>query len=200
MDIVLRWMDQSAAIKKVILAVGYMADKIISRYENANAFSFSIAFSVEEQLLGTGGAIKKALRCSDADHVFALNGDSYVELDLNAMFSAHLQKKADMTIALKEVPDAGRYGRVVMGSGNRLMSFEEKKDGLSGGYINAGVYLIRRSLFENVEDEKSISLERELLPGFLNRPVYGFITSGKFIDIGIPETYKISGDYLRGDT
>ncbi len=197
LDILLNRLNRSGLVGKVILAVGYMAEKIIDYYNDSGTFNFNIVFSVEKELLGTGGAIKKAMMYSGSDDVFVFNGDSYVDVDLEDMFAAHTAKNAAMTLVVKEVPDAGRYGRVLMDSSGRVTSFEEKKDDLQGGYVNAGTYLLRRGLFDGVEGEKVISLEKELLPSFLGEAVYGFVSHGKFIDIGIPETYFLSGEYLK---
>jgi NDP-sugar pyrophosphorylase family protein len=198
LDILLHLLDRSGKIGKVILAVGYMADKIIERYRDSDAFRFRIAFSVETDLLGTGGAVKKALGYSETGNVLVLNGDSYVEVDLEELFAAHSARNAALTVVVKEVPDAGRYGRVLIDAGGRVVSFEEKKVAPGSGYVNAGVYLLNRILFERVEEEKVFSLEKDLLPAILGEAVYGFVSQGKFIDIGIPETYFMSGDYLKG--
>jgi D-glycero-alpha-D-manno-heptose 1-phosphate guanylyltransferase len=197
LDILLHRLNRSGKISKVILAVGYMADKIIEHYRDSRTFNFSIAFSVETELLGTGGAIKKALGYSETDDILVMNGDSYVDVNFEELFAAHRARNAAMTIVVKEAPDAGRYGRVLIDADGRVASFEEKKADRSGGYINAGVYLLNRNLFEGVATERVLSLEKDLLPVFLGGPVYGFISHGKFIDIGIPETYTMSGDYLK---
>lgn len=198
LDILLRHLDQSGIISKVILAVGYRAEKVIEYYQNCRTFSFSIVFSVETELLGTGGAIRKAMGYAETDDILVLNGDSYVDVNLEEISAAHQAKKAAMTVVVKEVPDASRYGRVLLDSDGRLVAFEEKKNEPAGGYVNAGVYLFNRNLVSGVAEDRVLSWEKDLLPGFLSKSVYGFISQGKFIDIGIPETYKMSGDYLKG--
>lgn len=198
LDILLHHLNQSGIIGKVILAVGYKADKIIEHYENSRTENFNIVFSVETELLGTGGAIRKAIGYSETEAILVMNGDSYVEVNLEKMFAAHRAKKAVMTVVIKEVPDASRYGKVVLDADGRVVTFEEKKNDPVAGYINAGVYLFNRNLLNEVAEERVLSWEKDLLPGFLRESVYGFISRGRFIDIGIPETYEISGDYLKG--
>ncbi len=198
LDILLHHLHKSGMIGKVILAIGYKAEKIIEHYKNSTTFNFSIVFSVETELLGTGGAIKKALGYSETDNVLVMNGDSYVDVNLEEMSAAHRTKKTAMTVVIKEVPDASRYGRVVIDADGRVVAFEEKKSDLAGGYVNAGVYLFNRNLVNGVAEDQVLSWEKDLLPFFLGESVYGFISRGRFIDIGIPETYKISGEYLQG--
>jgi D-glycero-alpha-D-manno-heptose 1-phosphate guanylyltransferase len=198
LDILLYHLHKSGMIGKVILAVGYMAEKVIEYCRNSRTFSFSIVFSVETELLGTGGAIRKAIGYSDTETIFVMNGDSYVDVNLEAMAAAHRAKKAAMTMVIKEVPNVSRYGRVLLDTNGRLVAFEEKKNDPASGYINTGVYLFNRNLVNGVAEDRVLSWEKDLLPGFLSESVYGFLSQGKFIDIGIPETYKMSGDYLKG--
>ncbi len=197
LDIILSSLSKCESIGRVVIAVGYMADKIIERYKDASGYNFEILFSVEEKLLGTGGAIKKVLPKTETGNVLVLNGDSYMETDFHVMAEKHIKTGASMTMALREVEDVSRYGSVKLDSDNRIVSFEEKTPEPSKGYINAGMYLIQSRLFDDVRGDNVISLEKELLPLFLKEGVYGHISSGKFIDIGIPETYKIADKYLK---
>lgn len=197
LDIILSALSKWECIEKVVIAVGYMADKIIERYKDTSRYNFKILFSVEEELLGTGGAIKKVLPQTETDNVLVLNGDSYVETDLYDLEKKHMGVSASMSIVLREVENASRYGRVKLNGENRIVCFEEKTPGPSKGYINAGMYLIKRKLFDEVENNIVISLEKELLPVFIRKRVYGYISYGKFIDIGIPETYKYADKYLK---
>ncbi len=198
LDILLGHLHRSGGIRTVVLAVGYLADKVIKHYRNgATRFHFPVLFSVEATPLGTGGAIRKALGLTETETILVMNGDSYVDVDLEAMAAAHKAKRAAVTIVVKNVPDASRYGTVLMGGDGRLIAFEEKKEKSSGGYINAGVYLLGRELVTEVEEDAVISWERDMLPRFLDKPVYGFVSQGKFIDIGIPETYRAAGEYFK---
>ena len=197
LDLILSLLNKCGSIERVILAVGYMADKIIERYEDSSEYSFEILFSVEKKLLGTGGAIKNALKYTETDNVLVLNGDSYVEVDLYDFLKKHLQTNANMTIVLKELENSNRYGSVKIDEDNKITRFEEKKTGLSKGLINAGVYMIRKTLFDSIKEQTVISLEKELLPVFIKKDVFGYIGKGKFVDIGIPETYKIADKYLQ---
>lgn len=191
LDILLDYLGKWQFIGKVVLAVGYMSEKIIREYAERG-----VEFSVEEELLGTGGAIKKALKQTETENVLVLNGDSFVEADLRDLMEKHIAYGASMTIVLAEVKDSGRYGLVRVDDDNRVVSFEEKGMG-RGGHVNAGMYVFRRGLFDDVSEGRAISLETELLPRFLDKGVYGYPCSGKFIDIGIPETYGIAESYLK---
>lgn len=198
LDIILNSLNKwDYCIRSVIIAVGYMADKIVKEYSDRSGYNFKILFSEEKELLCTGGAIKKALRYTKADDILVLNGDSYLDVDIEELIKAHRRNNAVMTMVLKEVENANRYGRVKIGSDYRIIYFEEKNPKQEGGYINAGMYIFKRELFDDIEENKVVSLEKELLPVFIKKGVYGYITHGKFIDIGVPETYKIADKYLK---
>ena len=197
LDINMGFLNKWSRIQKVVIAVGYMADKIIKEYTDRHEYHFEIFFSEEKELLGTGGAIKKALRYTETKNILALNGDSFVDVNIEDLVRTHRGKKASMTVVLKEVGNTVRYGKVNINDEQRITSFEEKKPEQGSGYINAGVYIFNRELFGNIKENKIISLEKELLPIFLGKAVYGYICHGKFIDIGIPETYEKASTYLR---
>lgn len=196
LDISLSFLNKWDCIDRVIIAVGYMAHKIISEYQNSNNYNFKIFFSEEKELLGTGGAIKKALKYAETDNVLALNGDTYIDVNLKDFIEFHKSKNADMTIVLKEVENANRYGLVKIDDNKKVIFFREKQPASERGYINAGMYVFERRLFDSIEDGKFLSLEKELLPLFLKKKIYGYVSKGKFIDIGIPETYIAANSYL----
>lgn len=198
LDHILYFLEESNAVKSVTLAVGHMADQILGQYTGNKGYSFEILFSREETLLGTGGAINRALRYATTDSVMVLNGDSYVDADLNDVVAFHREKNASMTIIVKKIKNPGRYGLVRFDDNHRITSFNEKQTSATEGYINTGIYLLKRQIFNNIEESKVLSLEKELMPLFIHSGgVYAFATHGKFIDIGVPETYLIAEEFFK---
>jgi len=197
LDIILAFINRYISIKKVILAVGYKSEMIIKRYKNCQQYGFDILFSQERQLLGTGGAIKKALAISDTEQVLVMNGDTFVEIDIGDLVRLHKKNNASITIALKETDDAARYGSVQIDDNKRVVFFGEKEAGNVRGLINAGVYLINKGLFDNVESGRVFSFEKEMLPELVGGNVYGYVVHGRFIDIGVPSTYDMAQEYLK---
>jgi D-glycero-alpha-D-manno-heptose 1-phosphate guanylyltransferase len=198
LDYILDFLNESGLAKSVILTVGYMAEQIVEKYSSRREYDFEFRFSKEETLLGTGGAIKKALRCSTTDDVMVLNGDSYADVHVKDVISFHREKSASMTIVVKRIGNPDKYGLVEFNNDQRITSFNEKLTGATEGHINAGIYLFKREIFNGVEEDRAISLERELMPFFINNHgVYAFATGGKFIDIGTPETYLIAEEFFK---
>jgi D-glycero-alpha-D-manno-heptose 1-phosphate guanylyltransferase len=190
LDILLSQLNSYPGIKNVILAVGYKSEIIINRYQNPTAYNFKILFSEEKKLLGTGGAIKRALSLVNTENVLVLNGDSHIGFGIKNLMNFHKANEASITIVLKEIYDANRYGSVKVDDQQKILLFEEKNISNHTGLINAGVYLIKRSLFDSIDKDREISFEREVLPNLIKDSAYGYVTDGKFIDIGIPDDYK----------
>lgn len=198
LDYILDLLDESHLVRNVILAVGHMADQILKQYAGRDSYSFKIIFSREETLLGTGGALKKALQYTTTGSVMVLNGDSYVDICLNDVIVFHREQNASITVIAKKIDNPDRYGLVAFDDNHTITSFDEKRENAGGGYINTGIYLFERGIFDHVEEYKVISLEKELLPLFIqNGGVYAFTTDGKFIDIGIPETYVAAEKFFQ---
>ena len=180
---------RSQGIDDVILGTGYMADKIEDYFGSGRKFAVRIRYSREDEPLGTGGALKMA-ESVISDPVLVLNGDSYVEWSLVSMLELLTDKGADLVIVVQEVPDVTRYGSVRLDHDGRVTQFVEKGAAAGPGLINAGVYLVRKQIVRELPAATAISLEREVFPRLLDRGVYGLISTGLFIDIGIPEDLK----------
>jgi len=176
---------RSHRIGEVILGTGYMAEKIESYFGSGNKFGLNIRYSREHEPLGTGGALKLA-ESLISDPVLVLNGDSYVEWSLVPMLELFTVKNADIVVVLQAVADVTRYGSVALDQDGRVTQFVEKGDAAGPGLINAGVYLLRKQIVRDLPTGTAISLEREVFPQ-LDRGVYGLISTGLFIDIGIPD-------------
>jgi D-glycero-alpha-D-manno-heptose 1-phosphate guanylyltransferase len=175
-------------IRKVILSVAYRKDQIISYFDDRYC-PLKIEYAIENQPLGTGGAVKLALDYCNQDDVFVLNGDTYFIPDLQSIEKLHFQSKADITIAVKQLPKTGRYGLVQTDMDGRITDFR-KRDSLAGsGWINGGIYLLKKKIFDDFPKGK-FSLEKDVFKENCSRfKMKAFQTDADFLDIGIPEDY-----------
>jgi D-glycero-alpha-D-manno-heptose 1-phosphate guanylyltransferase len=170
-----------------ILAVGYRHQAIRAHFGDAYR-SLALLYSVEQEPLGTGGAIRLACTQVTTDEVFVLNGDTYLELDFQAMLDAHRRAGTELSLAVCQVPDVARYGALEVSEGI-VRGFREK--GWSGpGWINGGVYLFEPALRQRFPSRGAFSFEQALLvPEARSIRPLAFPTTGLFIDIGIPDDY-----------
>ena len=184
LELILR-MLRAEGIQEVILGTGHMAEQIEGYFENGRGLDLSIRYSREDEPLGTGGALKLAEKLL-SDPVVVLNGDSYVEWRLGSLRRLFDEKDAALVMVLQAVPDVSRYGSVTIDSDGRVVEFVEKGTRTGAGLINAGVYLLRKKIVSGLSAGRAVSLEKDVFPELLSGKVYGFVSDGLFIDIGIP--------------
>ena len=175
-------------ISKVVLSVGYRKDHIISYFGNIYK-SINIDYAIEEEPLGTGGALKLAFGYCTQDQSFVINGDTYFRPDLKSMAKMHIQSKADITIAAKYLRETGRYGLVQFDKDGRITDFREKEPSSGNGWINGGIYLIKKEIFDHFP-KQIFSLENDVFKvSCSSLKMQAFKTDFDFLDMGIPEDY-----------
>ncbi len=181
--------------KLVVLSLGFMSDKIIQNFGD-NYQGMHLVYEVELQPLGTGGAIRAALTQCQADHVFIFNGDTYLDLEVDALEQLWQQSQSP-AIVVREVADTERFGRVEIHEG-RINAFLEK--GVTGlGLINAGCYVLPKNALDDFPLGQTFSLETEFFIKQLQDIRFnGFVTQGRFIDIGVPDDYALAQTELAG--
>lgn len=187
---------QDAGVSEVVLCTGYMAGLVEETFGPTYG-RMNIRYSRELTPLGTGGALRAAMSQIKTDSVLVMNGDSFCEVDLQALASAHQARQAKATMLLTEVQDTQRFGQVRLDAGGRLLAFEEKGTHSGPGWINAGVYLLDRRLLETIPQNDAVSLEKEIFPGWIGRGLYGHPVRGRFLDIGTPQSFAEAEAFFR---
>lgn len=170
---------------EILLLAGYLADQLHRLAANAKDLNCRIDCLCEPAPAGTAGALLHA-REHLQEKFLLLNGDSF--FDINYLDLPLLDKEAKRSlgaVALREMPDTGRYGRVILDR-TSILDFAEKQSAGGPGLINGGIYWLDRAIIEWI-DKTPASLESDVLPqlakaGLLKGKNYG----GAFIDIGIP--------------
>jgi NDP-sugar pyrophosphorylase family protein len=179
-------------ITDVVLCVGYRRSQIQSHFHKGTKWGLQLRYSVEEKLLGNAGAVKIAARMIDATALFVFNGDSFLDLDVQAMLEFHHSRKALATLALVALPRANRNGPILTNERGEITAFREKNedsiDSANGKYlINAGAYLLSRQFIDLIPDGRPVSMEKDMFPMLIGSGLYGFFTQGCFFDIGVPD-------------
>lgn len=174
---------------KVILSVGYLHEKI-EEYFGHQYKSLEIDYAVETEPLGTGGGIAYAMSKCSSDNVLVINGDTMFKVNLTEFEQFFTEKRCLLSIVLREVEDVSRYGSVTIGNNNMIILFSEKGISAGHGFINGGIYMINRALFDKYPQPKKFSFEKDLMEKYYTRELfYAMPSDGYFIDIGIPEDY-----------
>ena len=194
LDLLIAYLKQQGA-KRIILSTGYKAD-VIEKHCRGRFDGITIAFSREEQPLGTGGAVKKSCALVQSKNFFVLNGDSFCPLDFKKMLARHQKNNALASLAVSKVEKQKDYGTITLDERARIAAFAEKVSGHAPGYVNAGVYCFRREIDKFMPKEDKFSIERDFFPKLVGHDFYGFVVKEKFIDIGTPVRYKQAGKYF----
>lgn len=176
-------------VTEVIFAVGYKGSMVEEYFQDGSRWGIKTSYAYEEELLGTAGAIKNAGKAVTGERFLVLNADTFYQLDYRRLNTLSEERNLDMALVLREVPDVSRYGQAVLKDG-WLASFDEKTEEKRSGTINGGVYLLSRTLLDDIPEGK-VSLEHDMIPKWLSqgKKLGGFVNDGYFIDIGIPEDY-----------
>ena len=179
--------------ERFILCVSYLKDSIKNHFKD-NFLGIPVVYSEENEPRGTGGAIKQAFDLFKMDDALVLNGDSYISADYADFINKNQNEK--LAIMLKQVDNANRYGRVEV-KDNRIVKFCEKEAIIQPGLINAGIYKVNKSLFNNNLPQK-FSFEKDVLEPMIPnlRPRY-MVANDYFIDIGLPESYAMAQQELK---
>lgn len=187
LDYIFQYLSQYN-ISKIILSIGYKQE-IVENYFKTFYKDINIEYSREEKPLGTGGAIKKALAKTQEKNILVLNGDTFFQIDIDSLFEEHTSRQAQITLSLKKMYNFDRYGSVVI-ENQKVKRFEEKKH-CESGYINTGIYIIQRDIFDNFSIPEEFAFEEFLSSNIYNLKVYGkAFDDAYFIDIGVPQDYE----------
>ena len=174
-------------ITSVVLSVGHQWETIES-YFGLNFDGIDLKYSIESEPLGTGGAIKKSINLISDDLVFIVNGDTFYDFDFSQMME-NFQDDSQLMLSLKLMHEFDRYGCVEVDDHGCVIAFKEKRFKKSG-YINGGVYLVKKSLFKGFNLPQKFSFEEFMENNFLILKAHAKVFDGYFIDIGVPEDFK----------
>lgn len=185
---------RSQGIRRLVMCTGHLADQVEREFNDGHKWDVAIAYSKEPRPLGTAGAVKFAEGyLKQASDFLVMNGDSFLELDFHELIRFHREHDGLISMAVRRVPDATRYGTVQLNTQNRVLGFREKMGAPVPGIVNGGVYVFKRAILQHIPAGPA-SLEKDVFPWLLEHGVYALEQHGMFIDIGTPE------DYARAQT
>lgn len=193
-------------VDEIIFCTNYLADKIQDHFGDGSRFGVSMRYAIEDQPLGTAGAIKNAQKLAGRDTLVVLNGDVLTDFDISSIIRFHKEKDALVTLTLKEVPSPSPYGVILTDPAGRVQEFREPSEatkkllaadphalGHTGvDHINAGIYVMQPEALDAIPAGRPVSVERETYPKLLaeGKPVYALVRDGFWLDIGRPEQYR----------
>jgi mannose-1-phosphate guanylyltransferase len=181
-------------VTEVVLACGFLPDVLRAALSGEEERAgVRIRYVVEPEPLGTAGAIRfaaDALGDELDDRFLALNGDVLTDLDLSALLRAHEGWNAAATIGLHPVEDSSAFGLVHSDEGGAVLAFLEKTGECKPGEVNAGMYVLERSVLDLIAPGENVSIEHDVFPRLVGEGLHGLRLDGYWVDIGTPERYR----------
>jgi mannose-1-phosphate guanylyltransferase len=190
----LEWL-RGHGVEDVVLSCGFLAAGVRDVLGDGSAYGVRLRYVEEPEPLGTGGAIKLAEPLLD-ERFLVLNGDVLTDIDVTAQIAEHERSGARATLALVPVDDPAAYGLVRLEDDGRVREFVEKprREQIDSDLINAGAYVLERSILAALSAGERISLERDVFPTLVGAGLHGYAAAGYWLDIGTPERY-LQGTY-----
>jgi mannose-1-phosphate guanylyltransferase len=199
---------RDAGVDHVVLSTSYRPEVFSAYYGDGSALGLDLEYVTEEVPLGTGGGIRNVvgrLRAGADEPVLVFNGDVLSGLDLPALLRAHETAAAEVTLYLTRVEDPRAFGLVPTDPAGRVTAFLEKPtrpEEIVTDQVNAGCYVFRRRVLEQIPAGRAVSVERETFPGLLERgaDVRGHVDTSYWLDLGTPAAFvRGSADLVLGE-
>ena len=183
-------------ISEVVINLHHMPDMIMGAFGDGSSFEMKIHYSCEKEILGTAGGIKAAEGFLKDETFLVINSDILVDIDINKVLEFHKQKRAVVTMVLRQDTAVDRYGAIEIDSDGRIRRFlgkpEYKRSLLLKKMMFTGIHIVEPEIFDEIPSKKYCGITEEIYPKLINKntPIYGYEFNGYWIDIGTPERYE----------
>lgn len=194
------WLERSG-FERVVLALGRANEDLAAAYPAGRRGSLEFVPVIETERLESGGAIRNAVQAAGIEGRFTVvNGDVFVSFDFADALARHIESGADLTMALKPVPDPSMFGVAVTDERAMITGFVEKPPPgtAPSDLVNAGVWIFEPRLVGEIPPG-AVRVEETLFPSLVarRRPVLGYRFEGPWADLGTPARYlAISAELL----
>ncbi len=190
-------------VTDVVMACGFRPEDLRSALGDQIPGGPRVRYVEESEPLGTAGPIRLAAdQGLLSDRFLVLNGDVLTDLDLTEHMRVHSERDAVASLALYPVDDPTSYGLVRKDpETGAVTEFLEKPEPaeIDTDEVNAGAYVLERSVADLIPPGRSVSIEREIFPRLVGQGLFGLRLDGYWMDIGTPERYlQASWDILTG--
>ena len=188
--------------RRVVLALGYQAQQVIEVVSSEPVFnSMEIVFSVENEPLGTAGGLRNAAALLKSEHVMVQNGDTFCDINYISFLNVHLNRSADISLAISKLYEHQDVGCIYLGDHNKIEKFNEKPNNFLCDafvpYTNAGVYWFKKETILAMPPGERLSLEYDIFTNYESLKMYGFEIGNCFLDIGTENRFKRAHLFLQ---
>lgn len=189
---------------EAVATLHYRSDDIQNYFRDGSNFGVGMNYSIEPQPMGTAGSVKLAEKFLARDEPFLIiSGDALTDFNLTEITNFHKRVGAALTITLCRVPNPLEYGVIIVDGAGRIERFLEKPSWgeVISDTVNTGIYVLSPEILDEIDPDKPVDFSTDLFPALMKKgvPMYGYIASGYWCDVGsIPEYMRATSDLLSG--
>jgi len=189
---------REAGIREVILAIGYLGDKLKQEIGNGRKFGMKIIYSEEKHALGSAGAIKNAYQFIQQKPFLVINGDILVKINLKEIIQFHQEDKCLGTMALSVKAETNGYGTVHL-RGEKIVKFIKKSSTKASQLVNAGIYIFNPEIFNYIPVRGKADLDEDVFPKLVqDDKLAGFTFEGDWFEVSTPKNYELAIKKWKG--
>ncbi len=170
----------------------YLPAAVIDYFGTGSRWGVRLRYSVEEQLMGSAGGVKRLQDFFD-DTFMVYYGDVFTRADLRPMIAFHRRAGVLATMGLYQVPDPWNRGIVQLDNSQTIVRFAEKppRDQVFSNLANAGIYILEPEILDCIPAGQIYDFGNDVFPKMLaeGARIAGYVIEDTLIDIGLPEKY-----------
>ena len=193
---------KSYGVKKIIMIVGHLGEKISGHFQDGRAFGVDIDYIFEKEPLGTAGAFYYLKDKIDAKDFLLIFGDVFFDLDFDRMEDFHFKNSALTTLLAH--PNGHPYDSdlIQMDDTGRVIGFDSKhnvRDYWYDNMVNAGMYILNKDLLDLVKEPVKIDFEKDILANQvkLGANIYAYHSPEYVKDVGTVDRINATVEELR---
>lgn len=179
---------RDAGIMDIIITTGHLEEMVRSFFGDGQKFGVNIAYSKEDQPLGTAGPLNH-VRDQLTETFLLMNGDVLADLDFQAMIEYHRSLRVTATVAVTRREVKIDYGVVELDDDFMFTQWKEKPT--IHYLVSMGIYLLEPEALTVLPEEGFFNLPDLIVKLKTQRKVIaGYLHEGQWLDIGRPDDYE----------
>ena len=195
----------SQGIQDIIVNVHHLPEEIIDYFGDGSNFGVRLVFSIEEEILGTAGGLKKAQEFLERETFLVMNSDVLADINLASLLKVHNEKNACLTLLVRQDANPEKYKPIQLADDGRIIRFVDASfnhpSKKTQRVMFTGIQVMEPEIFSRIPEDKFFGTTEDVFPSLVEEglPVYGVLHEKYWIDIGTRETYiQAHADALEG--
>ncbi|MBW1873526.1 MAG: NDP-sugar synthase, partial [Deltaproteobacteria bacterium] len=185
---------KKAGVSEVAINQHHHAQKIPEALGDGSAFGMKINYSMEEEILGTGGGIVRLRAFLEQGTFFLINGDILSSVDLQALLAFHRQRRAVATMLVRPIPKDADYTPLGIDQEGWLVQFknsQRKAKGQIRPVMFCGVHVLEPQVFDFLPADGFACINNQAYTAMIDQglDVAAFLDQGPWFDLGTPASY-----------